>query len=228
MPTSHHKQISKILDLVILNNPKSVLDIGTGFGKYGMLIREYLELWDGRENYKDFRRVIDGIEAYPDYITPVHKFIYDNLYIGNASSVINNLSTEYDLVLLIDVLEHFEQLEGEIIINKILKRNKVLLISVPKLVEDQDDSFGNPFEIHKSQWSKKNFREYGATYFKKDDYSIIVCIGDLSNIYKGINLRRKDKLKNYKLKVLSYIPDIVLKPYRFVKYRLINKSGTKS
>ena len=36
------------------SNPSSVLDIGTGFGKYGLLCREYLELWDGRENYSHF------------------------------------------------------------------------------------------------------------------------------------------------------------------------------
>jgi hypothetical protein len=51
-----------------------------GFGKYGVLCREYLELWDGRENYHEFKRRIDGVEAYDKYITPIHKFVYNNMY----------------------------------------------------------------------------------------------------------------------------------------------------
>ena len=46
MPTSLYTQITKILDAIVHTNPQSVLAIGTGFGKYGLLCREYLELWD--------------------------------------------------------------------------------------------------------------------------------------------------------------------------------------
>jgi hypothetical protein len=52
------------MDLVVNLNPSSVLDIGTGFGKYGLLCCEYLKLWDGRENYSHFLRRIDGVEAF--------------------------------------------------------------------------------------------------------------------------------------------------------------------
>ena len=62
MPSSHHNQVSKILDIIINLNPQSVLDVGVGFGKYGFLCREYLELWDGREEYKKFLRRVDGIQ----------------------------------------------------------------------------------------------------------------------------------------------------------------------
>lgn len=55
------------MDLVTIMDPRSVLDIGTGFGKYGILCREYLELWDGRQQYSDFKRRIDGVEAYSPY-----------------------------------------------------------------------------------------------------------------------------------------------------------------
>jgi hypothetical protein len=58
------------MDLIVNINPNSVLDIGTGFGKYGLLCREYLELWDGRQNYDKFLRRIDGVEAFESYITP--------------------------------------------------------------------------------------------------------------------------------------------------------------
>ena len=45
------------MDIIIALKPFSVLDIGSGFGKYGVLCREYLELWDGRQEYKFLRRI---------------------------------------------------------------------------------------------------------------------------------------------------------------------------
>lgn len=41
MPTSRPHQINKILELIILTAPESLLDIGPGFGKYGFLARGY-------------------------------------------------------------------------------------------------------------------------------------------------------------------------------------------
>ena len=51
MPFSHFTQLNTILELITLTDPMSMLDIGVGFGKYGVLAREYLELRDGREAY---------------------------------------------------------------------------------------------------------------------------------------------------------------------------------
>jgi hypothetical protein len=61
------------MDLVFELDPYSILDIGTGFGKYGVFCREYLELWDGRQNYHEFLRKIDDVEAHGKYITPLHR-----------------------------------------------------------------------------------------------------------------------------------------------------------
>jgi len=46
MPTSHPFQLDDIVQLIIETAPLSILDIGVGFGKYGLLAREYLEIWD--------------------------------------------------------------------------------------------------------------------------------------------------------------------------------------
>ncbi len=82
MPSSQHYHISKIMDLIIALKPKSVLDIGAGYGKYGVLCREYLELWDGRQNYHERLRRIDSVEIFEKYVTPLHKYVYDHIYIG--------------------------------------------------------------------------------------------------------------------------------------------------
>ena len=88
------------MDIIISLQPFSVLDVGSGFGKYGVLCREYLELWDGRQEYKFIRR-IDGVEAFENYITPLHKFIYNNIYTENIIDFIISMLTIFYLFYII-------------------------------------------------------------------------------------------------------------------------------
>jgi hypothetical protein len=76
------------MDVIYNLNPGSVLDIGSGFGKYGLLCREYLELWDGRQKYQEFLRRIDGVEVFGKYITPVHRFVYNNIYSEDITTLV--------------------------------------------------------------------------------------------------------------------------------------------
>jgi len=41
MPTSEHWQIPWIVELIAREQPASVLDLGAGYGKYGVMTREY-------------------------------------------------------------------------------------------------------------------------------------------------------------------------------------------
>ena len=100
MPTSHPYQIDDIIRLIIETAPKNIIDVGVGFGKYGVLAREYLELWDGIKPYHNWNHRIDGIDAFKSYLTPLHDFIYDNIYIGNAIDVLPTLEIRYDLLLI--------------------------------------------------------------------------------------------------------------------------------
>lgn len=157
MPSSHHKQITKIIDFIIRLNPQSILDVGAGFGKYGVLCREYLELWDGRYEYT-FKRRIDCVEAFGSYITPLHKYIYNNIYVDDVLKLIDKKLNTYDLVMLIDVLEHFDKATGQNLLQSLLSNKKIatnLLISTPKDAQAQGAGFGNEYEIHRSQWSRE-------------------------------------------------------------------------
>lgn len=154
-----------------------MLDIGVGFGKYGMLAREYLELWDGRQKYNEWKRHIDGIEAFENYITPLHNFIYSNIYIGNASEIVPKLEITYDLILLIDVLEHFEYEDGNRLLSECRQKGKNIILSIPKKMNQQQDSFGNIFETHRFQWTKKHFENIPNKFFVPNSYSLICYIG---------------------------------------------------
>ncbi|MBT3177729.1 MAG: class I SAM-dependent methyltransferase [Desulfobacula sp.] len=179
MPSSHCSQINEIVQLIIDINPEKLLDIGVGFGKYGFLAREYLELWDGRQEYKAWERKIDGIEVFEEYLTPVHDFVYSKIFVGNAIDILPTLDEEYDLILLIDVLEHFDYGEGLTILKECDKLGRNIIISMPKDIGSQSDSFGNIYETHKFQWERKHFNNFTDKFILPDTgRSLIVCIGE--------------------------------------------------
>ncbi len=198
LPSSQHYHISKIMDIIIALKPFSVLDIGSGFGKYGVLCREYLELWDGRREYKFLRR-IDGVEVFENYITPLHKFIYNNIYTENITELIDKIDYKYDLVLLIDVLEHFSKEEGTTLVNKLLSKNKGIIIGTPKSPSNQKDVFDNVFETHKSLWKKDELASFGKYYLIPDNISFIIYItkdqqllDDLQTNLKSLRISRQE------------------------------------
>lgn len=184
MPSSHTYQINEIMELVVLTDPKSILDIGAGFGKYGVLCYERLNLW-WTNDYNNKKVTIDGIEVFPGYLTPIHKFIYDRIYVDNAFTALKNIDKSYDLILLIDVLEHFEREEGEEIIRQCLKKGKNLIVSTPKSIGAQGDAFGNIHETHLTQWNKEDFYKFGNYFVIPNHLSYIVYLGkDLENVRK--------------------------------------------
>src|SRR5438094_354805 len=127
MPSSHYFQLDQLTELIVKTNPFRLLDVGIGFGKYGLLAREYLELWDGRFQYDDWRRRIDGIEIHRAFIRDWHRAIYDQIWIGDALEILPTLPS-YDLVLLIDVLEHFPEQSGHALLAEAVARNRNVLV----------------------------------------------------------------------------------------------------
>lgn len=45
MPTSTWKNISTFIEIIRSVQPRSFLDIGIGFGRWGLLVREYTDVW---------------------------------------------------------------------------------------------------------------------------------------------------------------------------------------
>lgn len=205
MPSSQHYHISKIMDNIIALKPKSILDIGTGFGKYGVLCREYLELWDGRQKY-EFTRRIDGVEVFGKYITPLHKFVYNNIFSEDIIELIDRLDFKYELVLLIDVLEHFNKDQGKWLLETILSKSTGILVSTPKNPSPQKDAFDNIYETHRSKWTKDELSKIGNCNFINDNISFIVYItkdkNSLNKLQSGLKLlsmtRNKSLLKSLK------------------------------
>ena len=173
MPSSSPHIIGKVLETLISLQPSSLLDVGAGFGKYGMLCREYLDY----KSYPKFKKRIDAIEGFKKYITPIHSFAYNKCFVGDARKIISRLSHPYDIVLLIDVLEDLTKEDGSALVKEILKRNKSLLITIPKVCWNENAEFGNSYEIFRSDWSERGIRSLGKGVLIPDYSHYIYFIG---------------------------------------------------
>ena len=186
MPTSPFTHIPDIVRFFLKINPLSILDIGLGNGKIGFIARDLLDVMNGeRYKKKDWKIKIDGIEIFPDYIQDHQRAIYDDIYIGDAFEVIDTLGT-YDVVVLADVLEHFEKKQALQLLDKCFEHsNAYIIICIPLGKKwTQPEIYGNPHEKHLSFWSHEEFKPfvcdhvlyqykvgpYGAFMVKKEDY----------------------------------------------------------
>lgn len=221
MPTSHLHQLNEIVELIVLTNPRRLLDVGMGFGKYGVLAREYLELRDGRGVYGDWQRRIDGIEAFAAYVTPLHHFIYDHIYIGDALHLIPTLPERYDLILLIDVLEHFTPEDGRLLLQHGCRQARNVLVSTPRQFIPQQDSFGNEYETHRSHWRDGDFAGFAPACPVPNDYSLIYYLGEDS-------ARVRRQLFSLRRRIKRSAP-FLLYPYRAVRrWTEARSAGTPS
>jgi hypothetical protein len=184
MPFSQSEQISAIVGYAHQLQPMSVLDVGAGMGVYGFLLRTHLELInlfeiDGAtarlRDRSGWQRRIDGIEGFAGYITPVHEYAYNRLILKDAFSALAEIPPDtYDLVLAIDILEHFDKEAGKRFLAECRRvSRKSCLVSTPKEFIPQEVE-ANPLEDHRSHWLLPELQECGFTDVLPDDISWIV------------------------------------------------------
>lgn len=181
MGTSNWQNISYNIELVRKLNPKSVLDVGVGFGRWGILFREFLEIWDNSNYDGNWERLIDGVEIFPAYIKDYHRYFYSNIYIENALEYLRKTEKSYDLINFGDVIEHLPKQDGEELIKLAFDKGGHVLINIPIGKHwAQEGTKDNPHEAHRSVWYNNDFTKYkyhkikSFTDFTLRDYSVIL------------------------------------------------------
>lgn len=183
MPTSDVARIPVIINAImkVKDRVNTILDVGCGFGKYGFLLREYLDIWNRRYKKEKWKYTIDAIEVFEEYITPIHGYIYNHIYLGEASQVIKSLPN-YNVILLCDVIEHFKKDKGTEFIGLCSKQADMVIISHPNITDPkialrQGATFGNEYERHKSIWTIDDFSDYKTDTFC--DGGVIIISGGI-------------------------------------------------
>lgn len=165
MPVSDYHQISDVLHVVQQVNPRTVLDIGVGFGKWGMLCREVLDVYNERLQPASWTVRIDGIEIHEPYRNPLWAAVYNHVYIGDVAAMLDSLE-HYDLALCCDVIEHLDKDAGLALLRRLLQRASVVLLTSPRGFAPQGASYGNEHQRHLSGWTEADFA--GIPHLYKD------------------------------------------------------------
>jgi SAM-dependent methyltransferase len=160
VPHSPHWSISTTIEHVVQLQPRSVLDVGCGYGKWGLLIREALDFIAGRHTSDEWLVRIDGVDAFPQ-ASPLLGWVYDSFQVADIVSVSSSVR-DHDLVVLGDVLEHIEKATGERLLADLLAANRCVLVNTPREWFEQGAIGGNPFERHRSFWTVDDFARWPA------------------------------------------------------------------
>jgi 2-polyprenyl-3-methyl-5-hydroxy-6-metoxy-1,4-benzoquinol methylase len=175
MPISRPDAYSDLFNFLYTANPKSILDVGIGFGHMGVMFRVYTDIrWARMKNWKT---ELIGMEIDKDYINPIWHYVYDAVYFGDATKLVPELKRKFDLVFLGDIVEHLEE-ESSIKLVKdcIEKANKYVVITTPAIFranKNEAKEFNNPHEEHKWLFDE-NKLECELTMTRKANQKLII------------------------------------------------------
>jgi hypothetical protein len=180
MPSSVFEQIPEVVQAVAAYHPTSILDVGIGCGKYALLLREFLEcsVRPPAASLNPITRQlrINGVEIFPDYLTDVQRLLYDTIMIGDIAQIAPTLDT-YDVILLVDVIEHIERpLAVKTLDHLLAKARKGVVLSTPASSFPQGEVFGNAAERHIDTWSPADFTRWSHVQSVVCAGQLLVCI----------------------------------------------------
>jgi len=193
MPCSRPTALAPMCNRIMEKDPMSVLDIGIGFGKFGFLAREYTDVRLGR--YFNWKTRIDGIEIFEKYITQLQREIYDNIYIGDAIDILPTLG-RYDMIICSDVLEHFSEQDGTVLLDLIKDRCKFAMIVTPVTVLHQEALYNNEHERHISAWSKEILSNWGEVFQFENAYLLEISSAVTAKYGDNVKIHYTGRLQN--------------------------------
>lgn len=142
-------------------NPSNILDVGAGAGIYLDVIRNALG-----DNV-----VVDAIEVWNPYIEYFNlKNRYNNVY---ELDVREFSDFDYDLVIFGDVLEHMSENDALEVWEKVSKKARNAIISIPIIHYHQDAINGNPYEVHvEEDWNSERVLEKFSNIVEYKEFAV--------------------------------------------------------
>ena len=165
MASSFIDQVPAIVQLSQKLKPKTVLDIGKGFGKFGFLLQEYIGIINTMKVNPDksLREQssikIDTVEVDADLMLPHLSQLYNTIYFGDILKLYKNLPF-YELVLMIDIIEHINKEEALLLLKHLVQQGTKIIIATPIHFFEQH-LYESEFENHISHWTKNDFKNIG-------------------------------------------------------------------
>lgn len=147
-------------------SPKRVIDYPAGYGKWGFLFTRNFRI--------DQRPELIAVDIWPAYVGNLRNIADHVLVASSAALPFRNNS--FDLGFLCEVIEHLDQLEGELSIREMQRICRNCIVSTPRKIFPQNDYDGNPFQAHIHQWSVEDLTGLGLDIFNDPAYLIATNI----------------------------------------------------
>lgn len=175
MPTSQPRTLTRVHSIIQLLELRSVIDLGVGHGKTGVLLREYLDVMHERYHRAEWGVQIFGIEGFAGYANPLWDYAYDSVLVGDAMEGLEEMPY-VDLIIALDIWEHFSSVYAGRILDLCLRKGKYLLLSTPMEPLPQGSVLGNSYEQHLSRWSPSDFSQVPHQHLTctSDDWIILL------------------------------------------------------
>jgi hydrogenase maturation factor len=142
MPTSNLHLAADLCWLVERTGARTVLDVGPGHGKYGVLLREYAHV-----------ATVDAVEMWDPYVAAFGlEGIYRTVHRGDVCNLPQDVLGAYDCVFLGDVIEHIDKARATDLLDRI---PGWVVICTP--VEYFAQPHEVPTEHHISHWTWDDF-----------------------------------------------------------------------
>lgn len=160
VPIGSFAAVPSLVQTLLQLHPRSVLDLGLGFGGNGAAVREWLDL-----GVTPWRTHLVGVECWMDYRNPVWD-LYNVIHAQTIEQFLAGNHELFECVLFTEVLEHFDKPAGKKILDD-LRRHVApagsLIITSPAQFFPQGAAYGNERERHRSYWSFAELRDWGFT-----------------------------------------------------------------
>ncbi len=167
MPYSDSRFDKAVEKFIKLHSFANYLDIGSGAGKYGKIIRSI---------YPNAN--IIGIEADKSYIKEFKlKDLYSKVYHEYIEHFIDhNPDFQTELAIIGDCLEHLNKSDGINLINYLIYRTKYIIVVYPTQCI-QYSWRGHSTEAHRSVWNNKDFNGFKPKSYHNDFMNMVVLRG---------------------------------------------------
>lgn len=154
MPGSATEGKELVKEFCIKNNIQTVLDIGPGEGTYYYALQ-------GVEITR-----LDAIEVWGPYLDIYDlRSKYNNIMLADVYYFNWSLLTSYDMIILGDVVEHLDEVQGPRVIARAVENAKYVVVSLPIYGYAQGfGNDGNRHEAHLVQYSDASIREILKDY----------------------------------------------------------------
>lgn len=155
---AHHCSLdNSVIDLIPDNlDGWEILDLGCGYGFWGLYLR--------MKKRGDF--IITGIERFTRYVAIHNEMnIYTETYLLDVRDMSNfYYFRKYDLIICGELVEHLTKEEADVLLDKLDSMfNKMLIVTTPLGFMKTVGYDNNKYQIHKSGYDKKYFKDRGFT-----------------------------------------------------------------